>query len=226
MSVDINEVDETAAPAPVSPKPVRVVTLSVAAITVISILNRVGQSLTIALWHFPWVLVALSPNGMFLAHSAERDPFWLYLTIGLLRSLLPLVPHYLLGKYGREYLATPRPPSRFAVVRWFKHRLTMTMHWAKARLVAVVRWLRRWTGGLERLFGRVKAKLLKYLPHPTYLLIFVRPDGWMMLLAGGQNLNRWKVAATSVAGTIVWLLLVAFLGQYIPPWVFLITSII
>ncbi len=213
-----------------------------AAFIIANIAPKLGLGLAYTLRDKPWAMMLINPLGIFQAQSAAHDPLWVFLLVGVFRLSLTHPIHFLLGRYGVMALKQPRAgltASKYRVGRcpqacWIaaswrflsrqRSRTARSLNQSRVLLAASDSCLVRWLGRVIRKRDH-KAWVRRNFPVWGYVFIFLRPNSWMMILAGGFGLRPRYVALASTTGILVWLTLVGLLASYVPAWVFMLTSI-
>jgi len=187
------------------------------------------------------VMVLFNPTAPVLANLHDRYSFWLYLTIGGLRSCLFMPTSYVMGKYSKEFalawaarrehrtgrqLSWPAKVRRWTDLakRWV-NRAAVPARDRSVKLLAASSML-SWSWGLLKKFGRwLKKWVLGNFRQWGWILVFIRPNGWMLMVAGAKRMNPWVTGAAAVSGELVWLVLVAYMGEHIPHFVLNVFSV-
>ena len=193
--------------------------------------QKLSLVLQVVLAPYPWILVIMNPAGPFLASLYAHSSIWVYLAVGGLRCCIFMPTSYIVGKYGRAYVQAKvdrrrerRGGSRARWTQGAQQRFARVVGPTKTRVMnhpVVVISLRSFRAGLKRAGAWLNEKFPKY----GWALVFIRPNQWHLMAAGATGMKPWICAVSAVTGTLAWLALVAYLGEYIPHLVLFIFSI-
>ncbi|HEY2003966.1 MAG TPA: hypothetical protein VGH44_02525 [Candidatus Saccharimonadia bacterium] len=196
--------------------------------------QKLAYPLQIKMASQPLILVMLNPIAPALADLHDHYNFWLYLTIGGLRSCIFMPTSYFMGRYGKEYvkaLAAKRERRTGRQLMWpgkarrgIDHVVSPVRDWLTSFVAAtpVLAYPWVWLKGLGRW---LKPRVLDNFAKWGWLMVFIRPNQWTLMAAGAKRMNPWVTGAAAVSGELAWLVLVAYMGQHIPHIVLNIFSI-
>lgn len=137
----------------------------------------------------PVLVLALSPNPLVLAATAQHLSWWAFFGLALARLLIADPIHYLIGRQSATFLTSHQPDEVREHFRW------------------VFETLRRLTKKLEQadrrtLLGAIFVFTL--VPIPVFNIYYV---------AGAARVRAWKVALLDVAATTLLLIIFYLVGS-------------
>jgi hypothetical protein len=146
-----------------------------------SIVSWVGTALSPTLLERPVLLMALAPRATFVLLAAPHMGLWSFVALGTLRLSLTDWNWYLVGRRFPERGAAKADrartdQSRFPWVRW---------------TLRITDQLCRWLAGRRLVAGAV---------------LFFRPNGKYLGVAGAYGVGPALAAATSLSGTVLYLI--------------------